>query len=64
MHNLLFLEEYQERKDMSRYDLYKTSVEFMSNFTSGGTLHVAQSGFSYVKLTLNEEIFEGRRSVK
>lgn len=64
LHNLLFLEEYQQRSDMSRYDLIDVSVEFVSNYNQGEQLNIAPPGTSYVRLEAEEELFEGRRSIK
>ena len=64
LHNLLFLEEYQQRSDTSRYDLSDVAVEFVSNYSQGEQLNIAPPGTSYLKLEVEEELFEGRRSIK
>ena len=64
LHNLLFLEEYQQRSDMSRYDLIEVAVEFVTNYNHGEQLNIAPAGTAYLKLEVEEELFEGRRSIK
>lgn len=64
LHNLLFLEEYQQRSDTSRYDLSDVAVEFVSSYSQGEQLNIAPPGTSYLRLEVEEELFEGRRSIK
>lgn len=64
LHNLLFLEEYQQRSDMSRYDLTDVAVQFVSNYSRSEQLNIALAGTSYLRLDIEEELFEGRRSIK
>eukprot|EP00731_Ephydatia_muelleri_P025024 Em0017g107a len=65
MHNLLYLEEYQQRKDMSRYDLYDIEVTLQEQWEDAqkGVVY-APSGFSYIVLTIDEVLYEGGRSIK
>jgi hypothetical protein len=65
LHNLLFLEQYQQRKDLSRYDLYNVRPNFSESYSGDqGALHMAANGFAFMKLDMDEELFEGRRSIK
>ena len=64
MHNLLFLEQYQQRKDLSRYDIYDALLNFSESYTGEqGSFHMAP-GFAFFRLEMEEELFEGRRSIK
>ena len=64
LHNLLFLEEYQQRSDMSRYDLTDVTVQFVTNYSRSEQLNIAPSGTFFLRLDIDEELFEGRRSIK
>ena len=62
---MLFLEQYQQRKDLSRYDLYNVRPNFSESYSGDqGALHMAANGFAFMKLDMDEELFEGRRSIK
>jgi hypothetical protein len=64
LHNLLYLEEYQQRLDMSRYDLCDVEISPTSILmTPQGTIY-ATEGVHYITVSVEEVLFEGGRSIR
>jgi hypothetical protein len=63
MHNLLYLEEYQQRKDLSRYDLLDIKVDVKDLLEGQGEL-INDPRYSFITVEMNEVLFEGGRSIR
>jgi hypothetical protein len=64
LHNLLYLEEYQQRLDMSRYDLYDIEIHPESSVQMPHVTLFASDGFHYATVSVEEVLFEGGRSIR
>ncbi|XP_011406766.2 PREDICTED: probable helicase with zinc finger domain [Amphimedon queenslandica] len=63
MHNLLYLEEYQERKDISRYDLYDVRVDIKDRLEMVG-VWINDPNCSFITVEMEVVLFEGSCSVR